>query len=266
MLRLYINGSQIGAEFPVTSINTQPIGQIRVGFTEFPGTNYFPGRIDDIRIYNHALTSNEIRTLASPIESGVIARYDFRGDTLDVSGFGNLLTGNNLTTISNRWKEPGSAYRFNGTNSRAFQTNLPATNVDDYSFSAWIRPNIVPTANFVIFVNGNTSSNGYGLFLASVTGRLAYIQGAVSTNVTTVAIPPRVWTHVGLVKQLGTIRLYANGREIFNLPISNPNVPLTAFSIGSNESNLEHWMQRILHFSQLRLLILAYRLREIDIF
>ena len=60
MLRLFVNGSQVGTRATTGSIgvSTNPL---RIGGNAIWG-EYFSGRIDEVRIYNRALTPTEIQT------------------------------------------------------------------------------------------------------------------------------------------------------------------------------------------------------------
>jgi glucose/arabinose dehydrogenase len=59
-LRLYVNGSQVGTR-AVTGAMVASTGVLRVGGNSLWG-EYFSGRIDEVRIYNRALTATEIQT------------------------------------------------------------------------------------------------------------------------------------------------------------------------------------------------------------
>ena len=59
-LRLYVNGTQAAsgpASGPIET-NSNPL---RIG-GNVPYGQYFQGRIDEVRVYNRALSSNEIQT------------------------------------------------------------------------------------------------------------------------------------------------------------------------------------------------------------
>ncbi len=64
------------------------IGNISAGGT---GNGFFHGAIDDIRIYDRALSSNDIQNLYQ--ENGwignLVAYYPFNGDANDFSGHGH---------------------------------------------------------------------------------------------------------------------------------------------------------------------------------
>jgi hypothetical protein len=66
MLRLYVNGAQVGTR-AVTGGLVASAGVLRLGGNSLWG-EYFSGRIDEVRIYNRALTTNEIQTdMSTPL-------------------------------------------------------------------------------------------------------------------------------------------------------------------------------------------------------
>jgi len=61
--KLYVNGSMIGSTSitPITIYNTNPL--LGGAYTQTPGNSQFNGTMDDLRIYNRALSASEISTL-----------------------------------------------------------------------------------------------------------------------------------------------------------------------------------------------------------
>jgi hypothetical protein len=59
-LRLYVNGTQVSSR-AVTGNIAVSTGQVRIGGNNVWG-EYFAGLIDEVRIYNRALTATEIAT------------------------------------------------------------------------------------------------------------------------------------------------------------------------------------------------------------
>jgi hypothetical protein len=58
-LRLYVNGTQVGTRSVSGALLTSS-GALRIGGNSIWG-EFFQGRIDEIRVYNRALTANEIQ-------------------------------------------------------------------------------------------------------------------------------------------------------------------------------------------------------------
>ena len=61
-LKLYLNGNLVDEDaVPEGKVNLQP-GNVKIGSSPFGGESYFNGIIDEVRIYNYALTEDEIKT------------------------------------------------------------------------------------------------------------------------------------------------------------------------------------------------------------
>jgi len=64
-LRLYVNGVQVASRSSTTAVDTSA-NNLNIGANSYG--EYFAGRIDEVRVYNRALTVNEIQTdMATPI-------------------------------------------------------------------------------------------------------------------------------------------------------------------------------------------------------
>jgi hypothetical protein len=81
MLRLYVNGAQVAANaasgtFPNTT------GPLWIGGDQWAG-DYFPGSIDEVRVYDRALTAPEIVASMEPAETTVRITSPFPGTTFN---------------------------------------------------------------------------------------------------------------------------------------------------------------------------------------
>jgi hypothetical protein len=75
MLKLYVNGQLVGSLATTAPIDATG-GVLRIGGDSVWAGDYFPGAIDEARIYNRALSAEEIQTdmatpVAAPIQPGV---------------------------------------------------------------------------------------------------------------------------------------------------------------------------------------------------
>jgi hypothetical protein len=205
------------------------------------GAGFFPGKIDDVRIYNRALNVAEVRQLATQVPAGLAARYDFNGDTNDVSGWGNALTATSPAPalIADRFASNSSAYNFSGGGE--FRTAAPVTYAtDNLALSAWVRPTAYAANLQYIAVNG-TGGNGYGLLIDGTAGNVIKgILGSIGFLTTTYTPPLNVWTHVAMVRTAGTWSIYINGASLSLSGISSGTTPLapdTGSFIASDTGN-----------------------------
>ncbi|MBP9887526.1 MAG: Ig-like domain-containing protein [Leptospiraceae bacterium] len=228
----YYNGKSLGTQVFGTTVSTT-LGVFRVGANVDSG-NTFPGKIDDVRVYNNALSAIQVRQLATQVPMGLMGRYDFEGDTKDVSGFGvdGTISGT-VTATTDRFGNPNSAYKFNGASK--ISTTIPATTqIDNVSLTAWVRPTSFVSGLQYIAVNG-TGANGFGILVDGTTGILKGIaSGGGGYIVSTVSPPLHVWSHVSLIRTNGTWDLLLNGKIVQTVIGATPSVPTGGVYMGSD--------------------------------
>ena len=145
LLKTYLNGNLINQiTAPSGTIDNCPGGSLRFGVWWLQNQRWFHGKLDDIGIWNRALSACEINQLfkASTNSSncfdrlpsglpsnGLVAWYPFTGNANDSSGNGNNGTVHGATPTTDRFGNLNSAYNFNGTTNyiSGSCTNFPAT-------------------------------------------------------------------------------------------------------------------------------------------
>ncbi len=240
----YLDGASDGSPAYTTSFSAT---QMTIGVTAGL-TGYLPGSLDDVRIYNRALSASEITRLyhsagkvtqKNPNKTGLVGWWtldsnDINGTTaVDKSGNGNngTLTGTTATT-----GKLAQARSFNGTSD---YVTLPtaglATAFNNLSFSFWFKTTatVGGTAEADLLVIGNRSTGFYGVLIdGSASGVELYTNyGNVSpAGIAQTSINNGQWHHiVGVWSGNTTMTTYLDGVNRG----SSTGVPL---SIGSNES------------------------------
>jgi chitodextrinase len=148
---IYKNGVQIAEKNVAGTLNstTRPLG---IGYNPIDLGNYFKGSMDEVRVYNTALTSAQIATLyasqnmAPNIPSSLVAHYSFANNTLDGTSFGNHAAAKDLTPATDRFGFGNSAFAFNGTSSEMTADNSAQLNSNFTTVSFWVKPNSLPTS------------------------------------------------------------------------------------------------------------------------
>ena len=194
-LSFYFDGKADGTA-SVGSVTT-PSGTKYIG-NFASGGSIFHGNLDDVRIYNRALSASEVAKLykqgaaklaVSPvnsIKSGLVGYWTFDGKdtnwgtnkTNDVSGQGNTGTMVSMsTTTSPVVGKIGQALRFNGGVSNANGSYIDVTNQASFNFertnsfssSVWIKPQTLSsTIQHIVGNLGNTSPyRGWELWIDS---------------------------------------------------------------------------------------------------
>src|SRR3989344_4532273 len=153
---LYLNGSQEGTG--TGAVN--PASPFVIGdFYNLTGNYQFNGLIDDVRVYNRALSAEEIQTLfnsgaakfnVSPtkyLTSGLVGYWTMDGNNVnwatgavtDSSGRGNTGTITNMAT-STAIGKIGQALNFDGVNDYVNAGNGASLNITDaITLSAWVK-------------------------------------------------------------------------------------------------------------------------------
>jgi len=175
---LYIDGRLVGQEdSPVASLASFPSVPVQIGWLHGgKGHEFLKGTINDIRIYNRALTQAEIRAVMKakslrgpPIRDGLVLYYPFdkAGDHAeDRSGKGNHGNVHKAKWTPNG--KIGGAYEFDGKTtyiqrdfderSEVFPRSTP------FSVAAWFRTS-APSPTEPIVLGAHYATRGDGFFL-----------------------------------------------------------------------------------------------------
>lgn len=196
----------------VSTSTTVKIGSITPVDTAY----YFTGKINDVRIYDHALSAREVQE----ISKGLVAHYPLNDPDLssnklyDCSGNGyhGTCTAASRPVLATDSPRRSRCVKFD-TTAKYFQiTNLPALG-DNYTFSWWgWWPNSSANAMFWGYQNGNR-------FNLYKTGNKLYCNTGNGTNNpfytsgTTVApaVGLGVWRHYAITGDGTSSKLYVNG-------------------------------------------------------
>ena len=195
-----------------------------ISANRFIGTNsnladHFNGKIDDLRIYNRALSDLEVRQLynngqniiltPTSVTSQLSAYWKFDGKTIkngvvqDQSG--NAINGTLVNIASSTFYKAGrigQALNFDGVNDRMNFSVAPSTTT--FSMSAWV----FPTSHVANYGEVMTQNTTRGLYIKS-DQHLTYFDGTDRQCPTT--IPDRQWNHVLVVAQGTFMTFWVNG-------------------------------------------------------
>ena len=120
------------------------------------------------------------------------------------------------------------AVNFNGVN-QFFSNGVISTAIDNFGIEAWVKPNSTDGLSTGIAYNGG-SGNGWGLIQSG--GEFAANYGGAGAVFVLGPVAPGTWTHLALVRDNGTTRLYYNGAPV-GTSTAVPNPPTIGFGIGS---------------------------------
>ena len=232
---IYVDGVSKGAS--TASGSTDKAIALTIGNRPTAGNRAFSGTIDDVRIYNRALSSDEVKRLYNlgatshisttirtnpTLTTGLVGHWTFDGkDTTtridDVSGNSNNgglvlgASGNTATTtVPGRI---GQAMAFDGTNDYVTLPNNASLNITGpITMSAWIKTSFSGAYQYVISgLTGGSPYAGYGLTI-SPDNKISYWSGAHAAWVDgSSTVNDNKWHHITAVESGTTVRFYKDG-------------------------------------------------------
>ncbi|MFA5772563.1 MAG: PKD domain-containing protein [Thermoplasmata archaeon] len=198
-MSLYINGEDVGGNYSGSGGDiTHATSPARIGKH---GSGYFKGKIDEVRIYNCALSASEISAKYARY-SGLVAYWSFDEGTgtaaSDSSGNGN--TG--MVYGGAAWVDgiSGKALQFDGGGDYvAVPGSASLSTVGAITVELWMKTSVGDT-NFIIQKYDNVGTNPYGYALhfaiAGHPDKLEFWDGVSWSRVTTTHITDDAWHHV----------------------------------------------------------------------
>ncbi len=156
---IYLDGVEVASKAVSGTLNSTD-KNLGIGYDVLGNGNFFNGRLDEVQIYDMALSAGEIATLYTnqstpPIFSpGLVADFSFSNNTIDESPYGNHGSGTDLHAATDRFGFGNSAYSFNGMSSKIDASNSSVLNSDYSTVSFWIKINALPTGPSFILSHG----------------------------------------------------------------------------------------------------------------
>ena len=251
-----LNGVEVfNGKTTYTGWNTIDNLPILIG-KDIPGiTDYAKGKIDDIGIWNRALTSQEITAMYNGVNysdtcnavsgslvNGLVGYWPFCGNANDQSGNGLNGVVNGATLTEDRLGNSNGAYSFNGTDSQIIisdNSKLDLTN--DFSISSWFYLNSFGKQwSNILSKHHQISGEGtytFGVVSALIpTPQLAFQAdpyfGTIANSGTNGQVSLNQWYNytVSYQKSSSSLKYYLNGVLISTINI--------AFNIKDNSYNL----------------------------
>lgn len=235
--RLYINGAQVGSYTETGSI-TDTTHQFFIG--RYSGGGYFVnGSIDDVRIYDRALSQAEIAQLTdsydanisiSDLQKQLVGRWMFDGNAYDSTPYSRhgSLSGQTALTADRR-NRSDSAFAFDGAGDFINAGPSPITGTSPFTMAAWINTAQLSqySGAFAIGPSGSWQSAYIGTVQSAQNGTSHSLGGGfygynMGSGVNTL----NAWAHVALTFSggvSGSARIYVNGQQT-NVATVTPNL------------------------------------------
>ncbi len=212
-LRLYIDGTQEDTvSVSGVTLNSHSSAQMVVGWDA--GSAYYTGYLDDVRVssfcrYPDGTTFTPSTTmLTDDINTALLLNADINQGTWAEDSS----TGLAISTDS-RMKFDGTGDELSTASSSDFEYGT-----GDFTHEAWIYPTAAGSSGGDLIIYTGTDSTGNNSTWLSIDQnrkldvRIAYAPSSwASEHLSTNTIDLNQWTHVALVRQSGTCRVYIDG-------------------------------------------------------
>ncbi|TSC93171.1 MAG: LamG domain protein jellyroll fold domain protein [Candidatus Berkelbacteria bacterium Licking1014_7] len=254
-VRVYLNGTLDGTSATVKTGTITPNKNFGIGFLQWSGANpanYHNGSINDVRIYNRALTQTEITQLynqyapklqVNSLSKGLVGQWKLsqasKKGTLygDSTPYSNDGTPVGTTPTTDRHGQSNMALSFNGTSDWVdlgnFLTNWQPQSI--YTLSVWFKTTLSGT-NQAVF--GNLQSGAHGYIIRMQNESISYtVYGSgvngVSASANWVNIPDSNWNHLVVIGNNKVFSFYLNGNLV---PITSNNLVDASYTVGATQS------------------------------
>ena len=110
-----------------------------LGVRGFENIQFLTGKLDEVRIYNYALSTAEIAELYNSYECNsnkLVAYYPFTGNVNDASGNGNDGTSHGAIFATDRCGNENSAFHFGGSSNISLPTKELINS--NYTYAMWV--------------------------------------------------------------------------------------------------------------------------------
>ena len=259
--RLWIGGEEVSYDSrnDVTTYASDASSNACVG-NRCGADRTFKGSIDEVRIYNRALSADEIKRLyrqtspqmnasqANKLRQGLVGMWTFdgvdMGTTSAIDRSGNANTGWLINGTKKSIGKIGQALNFDGGDDYVTASN-PTTAVNNWTMAAWINPTQLNVLGFAV-QNGpddgvcvpSTNCAGYGFGIGSGGGlagsKLQGVASIVAWIDSGYTFPSaNTWYHVIMLRDNGTIKFYVNGVQTSLTSSAVPTTPTNYFRVGS---------------------------------
>lgn len=217
-IKVYLDGVLDGS---VPTDFTLPDGStsLKIGARGDDANTRLNGLIDEVKIYNRALSASEIQVSAG----GLVSRWRAEGDALDSVGInnGSLLNGTAFTAGVS-----GQSFSFDGGDDRVSVPNSPSLNVGtgDFTVSLFAKFNdLANNGNGLIHKDTYGNEGGYRGWLLNICDNCAGSPGIgietrnLSQGIDNNARYPTSnfqierWYHIAAVRQSNILYLYIDG-------------------------------------------------------
>ena len=219
---IYFNGAKVNEKNVAGALDVTgyPLG---IGYDPIDKANYFNGALDEVALFDQALSDAEIAALYAAqsteptVAQGRVASYGFDGNGFDDTDFGNHADVLTAATTTDRFGFGHAALLCDGTSSEVTASNAAQLNSGTTTVSFWVKVNSLPANGeaFLLSYGGwqerwkiSLPSHGKPVFTTHAGG--ACCSDMDSGTPLTIG----TWTHVTMVHDGSKDLIYFNGVKV----------------------------------------------------
>ncbi|MBK6833038.1 MAG: LamG domain-containing protein [Bacteroidetes bacterium] len=209
-IRYYLNCQLIATKYDMSNtVSNQSNNTFAALGMVSTNSHFFNGKIDELKIYNCAVSTNVIQEACS-VSCSPLAYYNFSNTTNNTISSNFNGTNYGATFVSDINGNPNSALYFDGISNHVdFPTDFDfAQRTIMFWFNA---SNISTTLGCMFEADHNAMSNAQteiGVRNISGTNKLSICVGASANNWATPSITTNTWYHIAIVRDVSEIRYY----------------------------------------------------------
>ncbi len=219
--KIFFNGALVN-ERTVSGALDKTKHPLGIGFDPIDNGGFFDGALDDLQLYNVALSDAEIQALyeaqqAVPMPAGnLVANYTFSGNSRDATAYSNHAT--TAVMGADRFGKSNKSAVFNGTSTEVTASNSPQLNSAQATVSFWANPKTLPGTGEAFLLSFGGWQQRWKISLPPhgkpvwTTNHSTGISDMDSGNGN--ELQPGVWTHVVMVHDGQKNLIYMDGELV----------------------------------------------------
>ncbi len=217
---VYVNGVKANEKAAAGNLDAtvHPLG---IGYDPIDKNYFFNGSLDEVNIYNTALSATDIADLyalqntAPVVSPGIVAEYKFGNDGSDVSSFSNHANEIEAAYTTDRFGYGNSAVTCNGTSTQLTADNGQQLNSALATIGFWVKPHSFPGSGEVFILSNGGWQERWKVSLPSH-GKPVFTThsgGACCSDLDSGSpLQLHTWSHVAMVHDGTKDIIYINGK------------------------------------------------------
>jgi len=218
-ITVYVDGSQVLSFTSTVSISNTDLFSLGQEYDAGLTTgDFYSGQLDDVRVYDRALSVTDILGLFDPSTPLAHWKLDETAGAIAQDSSSGIYDGTLVNMDDSDWLpgHTGNALDFDGVNDYVTVDGIcSAMAGSDITVSAWVKaPAVNPVNQFIISINTSNGDDNK-LLMGTPAGTATLSLGDTSWHHTTATVIDNTWHHIAYVLEDSpdTITVYVDGTE-----------------------------------------------------